>query len=212
MSRLTKRYLKSAAITAATIILIIILPVFNYRKKEIKASVHQNAEIAFVTVKKKSLSQKQLPQKELRNIESEKTIPLENSFPQENESIIPEEKETSEESSEYTDEGVSDADRAAIEKATSTYKEYVLSRIAAKKTYPVAARAKGMEGRVKIHIAVLPSGELKLLEIKKECPHAMLNEAALSAVKKAAPFKKMPKELRSTLDFVFAMDYLLDQN
>jgi TonB family protein len=206
MSRLTKRYLKSAAITAAAIILIIILPVFNYRKKEIKASVHQNAEIAFVTVKKKTLSQKQLPQKELRNIESEKTIPLENSFPQENESIIPEE------SSEYTDEGVSDADRAAIEKATSTYKEYVLSRIAAKKTYPVAARAKGMEGRVKIHIAVLPSGELKLLEIKKECPHAMLNEAALSAVKKAAPFKKMPKELRSTLDFVFAMDYLLDQN
>lgn len=212
MNRLTKRYIKSTTITAVAVILIIIFPVFNYRKKEIKSSVHQNAEIAFVTVKKKSLAQKQLSQKEHKKIESENIIPSENTVPKENENITTEEKENTEESAENTDNGVSDADNAAIEKATSTYKEYVLSRIASKKTYPIAARAKGMEGRVKIHITVLPSGEVTTLEIKKECPHALLNEAALTAVKKAAPFKKMPKELQSTLDFVFAMDYQLEQN
>lgn len=211
MSRLTKRYLKSTVLISISLILIMILPVFNCRKKEIKASVHQNAEIAFVTVKKKSLAQKQISKKEQKKIENENSIPSEKSAPKPNDDI-PEENEQTEESPENTDNGVSDAESAVVEKATSTYKEYVLSRIASKKTYPIAARAKGMEGRVKLHITVSPAGELTVLEIKKECPYELLNEAALSAVKKAAPFKKMPKELTASLDFVFAMDYLLEQN
>lgn len=207
MSRLTKRYLKSTVLISISLILIMILPVFNCRKKEIKASVHQNAEISFVTVKKKALSQKQISKK----IENEKSIPSENPASKQKEDI-PEENEPTEENTENTDNGVSDTEKTAVKKATSTYKEYVLSRIAAKKTYPIAAIAKGMEGRVKIHLTVSPTGEITVLEIKQECSYGILNEAALSAVKKAAPFKKMPKELTTSLDFVFAMDYLLEQN
>lgn len=210
MNRLTKRYLKSTAITAVAVILTIIFPAFNYRNKEIKASVHQNAEIAFVTVKKKSIAQKQVSKTEKKIIENENTFPSENSSSRESESVSHEEDESAEENAENTEAGVSDADNAAVQKATSTYKEYVLSRIASKKTYPIAARAKGLEGRVKLHVTVLPSGELIILEISKPCPHELLNEAALSAVKKAAPFKKMPEELKSSLDFVFAMDYLIE--
>lgn len=211
MSRLTKRYLKSTVLISISLILIMILPVFNCRKKEIKASVHQNAEISFVTVKKKALAQKQISKKEQKKIENEKSIPSENPASKQKEDI-PEENEPTEENTENTDNGVSDTEKTAVEKATSTYKEYVLSRIASKKTYPIAARAKGMEGRVKIHLTVSPAGELTVLEIKQECSYGILNEAALSAVKKAAPFKKMPKELTTSLDFVFAMDYLLEQN
>lgn len=201
MSSLNKRYCKACGITAAIVLILIFLPVFNYHKqKEIKESVHQNAEIAFVTVKKKAPAQQKREKKAEKKPES--TIPSDNPA----EKIEEETEEEVEEQEEITAE-----EAAAVEKATSTYKEYVLSRISAKKVYPMAARAKGQTGRVKMHITIQPDGTVSFLEITRPTPYELLNDAAMNAVNKAAPFKKMPDGMKmKALDFVFAMDFMLE--
>ena len=94
----------------------------------------------------------------------------------------------------------------AQEKSAKKYKEYALRRIASKKAYPMAARSQGMTGRVKVHAVVNPDGTLSLAEIESPCAHEILNEAALAAVRKSAPFKKMdaglpPLELHVVMEF-----------
>lgn len=208
MNSRNKRYLKSLLITIFLVITVLLLPFFNYKHREKNNSRHQNAEISFVTVKKKASPKKQDHIKKIP-VNTENTIPSENpaiNQPEEE----PEVDETHDEYKEDSQTGVSDAEKAEIEKASSTYKEYVLSRISAKKTYPLPCRAKGQQGRVKIHICIAQTGDLLTAEIVKTCPHELLNEAAITAVKKAAPFKKMPEKINSNLDFIFAMDFLIE--
>ena len=200
MSSLSKRYCVSGAICTAFLVILIILPVFNYHKKEIKNSVHQDAEISFVTVKKKAPPKTIQEKKEKIKQKSQNTIPSEKPA----ESPAPEEQP---EEAEQTD--AIEEDNPAVQKATSTYKEYVLSRIASKKVYPLSSRARGETGRVKLHVSVSSGGELLCAEIVKGSPYELLNQASLNAVKKASPFKKCPEGVNG-LDMVFAMDFTLE--
>lgn len=90
------------------------------------------------------------------------------------------------------------------------YRQYVLQRIAAKKTYPRSARSKEQEGRVRLSITIQQDGSLGNLHVVEASPHSLLNEASLVAVQKAAPFKKMPAGMEE-LNLTFSMDYSLAQ-
>lgn len=94
--------------------------------------------------------------------------------------------------------------------AEADYRQYVLQRIAAKKTYPRSARSKEQEGRVRLFITIQQDGSLGNLHVVEASPHSLLNEASLVAVQKAAPFKKMPAGMES-LSLTFSMDYSLAQ-
>lgn len=94
--------------------------------------------------------------------------------------------------------------------AEADYRQYVLQRIAAKKTYPRSARSKEQEGRVRLSITIQQDGSLGNLHVVEASPHSLLNEASLVAVQKAAPFKKMPAGMES-LSLTFSMDYSLAQ-
>ena len=92
--------------------------------------------------------------------------------------------------------------------AEADYRQYVLQRIAAKKTYPRSARSKEQEGRVRLSITIQQDGSLGNLHVVEASPHSLLNEASLVAVQKAAPFKKMPAGMEE-LNLTFSMDYSL---
>lgn len=93
-------------------------------------------------------------------------------------------------------------------KIEEDYKQYVLKRIASKKVYPLSARTKSQEGKVRIHAIIDFDGKLILAEIISPCDFEILNEAALNAIKESAPFKKM-KNSKRNLDFTFTMDFSL---
>lgn len=95
-----------------------------------------------------------------------------------------------------------------IAKAQETYKQYVKKRIASKKVYPMKARAQDQTGNVKVHLIVASDGTLQSAEITQASEFELLNEAALSAVKKSAPFKKMPDGLDSQ-EFTFTLEFKL---
>ena len=90
----------------------------------------------------------------------------------------------------------------------AAYKSYALGRIASKKTYPYRARSNGLEGRVRVRIVINPDGSLAQMDILEPSEHDILNTACLTAIKKAAPFKKMSAGMTAmTLSFV--MDFSL---
>ena len=115
-------------------------------------------------------------------------------------------------------ETASDAKSAAVaaadsygagEDAERSYKSYALSRIAEKKRYPAGARSRGQQGKVKLRIVIEPDGTLSEAGFVRESEFALLNEASLAAVRKSAPFKKMPHGMRRQ-EYVFVIDYSLE--
>ncbi len=92
--------------------------------------------------------------------------------------------------------------------AALQYRQYVLSRIASKKTYPRSARIEKQEGVVRLQVVIGKDGRLMDCKIVSPCQHSLLNEASLLAVEKAAPFKRMPADM-DTLTLTFAIDYSL---
>ncbi len=95
-------------------------------------------------------------------------------------------------------------------KALANYKSYVLGRIASKKKYPYSARSQGLEGKVRVRLTINSDGKLIDTELLQECDHEVLNEACLTAIKKSAPFKKMP-DGQESLTVTFVMDFSLKE-
>lgn len=96
-----------------------------------------------------------------------------------------------------------------VQKAKESYKTYVKKRIAAKKLYPLKARAQNQTGNVKIKIVILPDGNLESVEIVEKSEYELLNQAALLAVKKASPFKKMSNEMLRQ-EYTFTLEFTLE--
>lgn len=175
--------------------------------------------VSIVTVKKrKKVAPVQKIEKKL-TVQKENVIPREQKIeekieetqenppdePAESEaSENPEEAASTENMSEYVEPSLSDSEK----KALASYKSYALGRIASKKMYPYSARSKGLEGKVRARVVINPDGSLSETGLLEKCEHEILNEACLSAIKKSAPFKKMPKGQKS-LTLIFVMDFSL---
>ena len=74
----------------------------------------------------------------------------------------------------------------------ASYLEMVKLRIEREKRYPENARTRQIEGHITVQFVITPEGNIKRAAIVKKSGHAVLNEAALLAVNKAAPFQKPP--------------------
>ena len=214
------RWICSAFCTSFLISLIFLLPFMNLYTGLTSAPESSSKNTVFiVTVKKRK---KVAP---VQKIEKKITVPKENVIPREQKieekieetqenppdepaeseaSENPEEAASTENMSEYAEPSLSDSEK----KALASYKSYALGRIASKKMYPYSARSKGLEGKVRARIVINPDGSVSETELLEKCEHEILNEACLSAIKKSAPFKKMPKGQKS-LTLIFVMDFSL---
>jgi len=66
--------------------------------------------------------------------------------------------------------------------------------------YPQEARKSKLYGSLRLMVAVKPDGSLKEVEILESSGHKVLDDAAISIVRLAAPFAPFPDELRQTTD------------
>jgi protein TonB len=72
------------------------------------------------------------------------------------------------------------------------YFEMLNLRIHSFKEYPESAKSRRLEGRVRVQFVVLKDGTLLDIKILKSSRHRKLDEAAIAAIKRAAPFPKPP--------------------
>lgn len=73
------------------------------------------------------------------------------------------------------------------------YLAEVRTKIASHQKYPAPSRAFREEGVVKIRLTINRSGSVLKIELIEECPHKRLNDAAMTAVTRAAPFQSFPE-------------------
>ena len=78
------------------------------------------------------------------------------------------------------------------------YFEMLNLRVQRFKEYPESAKSAHIEGRVHIEFVLLNDGTLSDIKILKSSRHKNLDEAALEAIKKAAPFPRPPAFLFKT--------------
>lgn len=108
------------------------------------------------------------------------------------------------------DDGNENQEPQKIDKSKiDEYRKYVLEKIAGKKNYPLSCRSNGETGNVKIKLVLDKNGGLILNEVFSACEFEKLNNAALTAVKKSAPFKPLPEDLE-TFEIVFTMEFSLE--
>lgn len=75
------------------------------------------------------------------------------------------------------------------------YTRQIRHRIAQKKFYPKLARRRGFEGQPVVAFVLNKDGSLGHLALEKTSGHKTLDQAALKAVKKGAPFPEIPEQL-----------------
>jgi TonB family protein len=85
-------------------------------------------------------------------------------------------------------------DGGASDFSTSrNYLEIVKLKIEKNKKYPENAKRNHMEGIVNLKFIITSDGDIRNMEISKSSRHPMLDEAAMQALKDAAPFPKPPE-------------------
>lgn len=71
----------------------------------------------------------------------------------------------------------------------------VRQRIDRSKNYPYAARRRQEQGRVTVRFVIRPDGTVDGLQVVRSSASSLLDEAALKAVKDAAPFPGFPRDI-----------------
>jgi protein TonB len=89
-----------------------------------------------------------------------------------------------------------------------SYYEMVVLKIEARKKYPESAKTSMQEGRVTVGFTLTLQGTVKNVKVVRPCQHTVLNEAAVQAVKDAAPFPRPPyrfftKDIPMELNIIF---------
>jgi len=82
-------------------------------------------------------------------------------------------------------------------------------RIQESVVYPLAARRRGLDGRVEIELVLEPSGRIRDIAVVSSSSHALLDDAAVEAVRslQPQPLPEHPKRqtLRVRLPVVFQL-------
>ena len=77
----------------------------------------------------------------------------------------------------------------------------ILARVKRRGRYPRAARESGAEGVSTVRFRILPNGEPGGLRIKKTSGNALLDAAALEAVREAAPLPYLDRTIVLTIRY-----------
>ncbi|MDR2659320.1 MAG: TonB family protein [Spirochaetaceae bacterium] len=81
--------------------------------------------------------------------------------------------------------------------------DYISRRVRSKLVYPAQARRTGLDGAVEILFTLGADGGVSGISVKKSAGSEMLDEAAIAAIKSAAPFRPPPVSIKLLLPVVF---------
>ncbi len=100
-----------------------------------------------------------------------------------------------------------------IDAVRSAYAKRVRDRIEAEKDYPSRARRGGVEGVVSVQFTIGHGGEAGAVSVAQTSGSKILDNAALDAVRNAAPFPPLPAELgKNEFTLRVSIVFRLDQN
>jgi periplasmic protein TonB len=78
---------------------------------------------------------------------------------------------------------------------TAAYLDMVRLKIESRKRYPAIAKARNMQGRVTVRFVLTTDGSVRDVAVITHSPHKVLDQAAMEAVRTAAPFPRPPSTL-----------------
>lgn len=97
---------------------------------------------------------------------------------------------------------------AAGNAAVSNYPGEILSRLRRSLGFPAQARRQRITGEVQVAFTIASNGAVSGVRVVRSSGHAILDEAALQAVHRAAPFPHIPKAAgRSNWDFTVPLAF-----
>jgi periplasmic protein TonB len=82
-----------------------------------------------------------------------------------------------------------------FEKLWSEYSYLIRMRVASAKTYPESAREKNQQGKATLSLKLGKDGSILNVSIGNSSGHKILDQAAIDAIKDAAPYPKIPDKL-----------------
>ena len=97
------------------------------------------------------------------------------------------------------------------EEAMLRYQDMIRQRIEAHRRYPRWAKQQGFEGTACLSFIVLANGQAKNIRIIRPSGFTILDNEAVSTVRRASPFPPIPEKLnRSQLDIEVAITFILN--
>jgi protein TonB len=83
--------------------------------------------------------------------------------------------------------------------------DYISRRVRSKLVYPAQARRTGQDGTVEVLFTLNTDGSVSGVSVKKSADAEMLDEAAIAAIKSAAPFRAPPVSTKLLIPVVFSL-------
>jgi protein TonB len=83
--------------------------------------------------------------------------------------------------------------------------EYIRTKVAGKTVYPPMARRMAWEGKAVVSFTIIKDGSIKNVMVTRGSGHSMLDQAALDAVKSAAPFLLPPVQSEISIPVQFTL-------
>ncbi|MGH1350838.1 MAG: cell envelope integrity protein TolA [Methyloligellaceae bacterium] len=93
--------------------------------------------------------------------------------------------------------------------ARSNFLGQVNSRLARFKQYPADARRRGTRGKVVVRFSISASGALRSVSVVRSSGTAILDRAALSTVRRASPFPRLPSGMSAPQSFTAPIDFTI---
>jgi len=92
------------------------------------------------------------------------------------------------------------------------YQDMVKQKIESCRRYPPWAKKQGIEGTVHLKFTILSTGAARDIKIIKSSSFNILNEEAISTIKRAQPFPPIPEEIKVSslpmeVSIVFTLQY-----
>jgi TonB family protein len=89
------------------------------------------------------------------------------------------------------------ADEVVTLDPESPYAKAVVRQVGPRIIYPKSAREGGLQGDVRVAYFIRRTGELRDVRLESSSGNRTLDEAALNAVRMAAPFPPLPEEIKA---------------
>ena len=86
--------------------------------------------------------------------------------------------------------------RAAGEKLVSNYRGKISTKLRRRLVYPSSAKRRGLSGTSTVRFVIASNGSANSIKLIRSSGHPQLDEAALSAVRRASPFPPHPGDYR----------------
>ncbi|HEV2131879.1 MAG TPA: TonB family protein [Longimicrobiaceae bacterium] len=87
------------------------------------------------------------------------------------------------------------APASAARRAHGRYEQTVAQWVERQRSYPLAARQRRWEGTAIVRLRLAPDGSLVAAQLVRDTGFALLDQAALGMVRRAAPYPRLPEEI-----------------